>query len=109
MLNKSLSRLIPALILAAMLSVERAAAICNLSATVECCELVLPASDPLAALVLSLADISAPLQSTSIGLACNPMTAESAAACGNSLVGCDDKPHPAIGVGCGLNLQVVSP
>ncbi|KAK7678663.1 hypothetical protein QCA50_018244 [Cerrena zonata] len=96
-----------ALLLAAQLNVQPVAALCNLSATIECCELVLPASDPVSALVLSLANIQAPLASTQIGIACNPFSSTSTA-CGTNLVGCDNKPHPAIGTGCGLHLQIAT-
>ena len=68
-----------ALFLATQLSIQPAAALCNLSATIECCELVLPASDPVSALLLDLASIQAPLQTTQIGIACNPFSSTSAA------------------------------
>lgn len=60
-------------LLAVQFTVRPVTALCNLSATLECCELVMPANDPVADLILSLADITA-LPFTSIGIACTPMT-----------------------------------
>ncbi|KAK7678665.1 hypothetical protein QCA50_018246 [Cerrena zonata] len=93
-------------LLVAQISATPVTALCNLSATLECCELVMPANDPVSALVLSLADIQGLiLPITPIGIACTPFTTSSPT-CKTNLVGCDDKPHPSIGVGCGLNLQI---
>ena len=64
------------LLLVAQFSAHPVSALCNLSATLECCELVMPATDPVAELVLSLADISA-LPITTIGIACTPFTSVS--------------------------------
>ena len=63
-------------LLVAQFSAHPVSALCNLSATLECCELVMPATDPVAELVLSLAGISA-LPITTIGIACTPFTSAS--------------------------------
>lgn len=133
-----------ALLLATQLSVRPVAALCNLSATIECCELVLPANDPVSALVLSLASIQTPLvPTTPVGIACNPFSSTSATWYIFPLVNCiiftltgrsvvaqtlsdvitnpivclryflhqgnsQDPLLAAIGVGCGLHLQITT-
>ncbi|CAL1710008.1 unnamed protein product [Somion occarium] len=98
----------PIVALVLLLIVQPSQALCNGAAAVSCCVTVAPASDPLVALQLFLANITAPTPDTVIGLGCVPVTAESGR-CLTKLVGCDDNSHAilgvGIGVGCGLNLQ----